>query len=100
MTDDMTAATRMSMLRADLQRTSGGGVSDEYLTFMLQAASGRLERQGIRDDGSGDYAQVLVSTAAWLYRKRVSGGPEPDFLRQMRRDLIVSQRVRGKRSDP
>lgn len=93
-------AIRLSMLRADLQRTSGGGVSDAYLTFLLQAATGRLERQGVRDDETGDYAQVLVGTAAWLYRKRINGDPEPDFLRQMRRDLIISQKARGEPSDP
>lgn len=91
----MDDAVKLSMLRADLQRTGSNAVTDEYLTFLLQAANSRLERQGIRDDESGDYEQVLVATAAWLYRKRINGGPEPDFLRQMRRDLIISQKAGG-----
>lgn len=91
----MDTTVSLGLLKADLQRTGVSGVGDEYLSFLLRAAKGRLERQGIRDDKSEDYNQVLISTAAWLYRKRVNGETEPEFLRRMRLDLIVSNRAGG-----
>ncbi len=91
----MDATVRLVLLKADLQRTGASGVGDGYLGFLLRAAEGRLKRQGIRDDSSEDYNQVLISTAAWLYRKRVNGEVEPEHLRRMRLDLIVSNRAGG-----
>ncbi len=91
----MDATVRLSLLKADLQRTGASGVGDDYLGFLLRAAEGRLKRQGIQDDSSEDYNQVLISTAAWLYRKRVNGEAEPEHLRRMRLDLIVSNRAGG-----
>lgn len=86
------------LLRQDLQRTASLPLEDTYLLHLLQAARASLERQGARDDGSPDWDQVVISTAAWLYRKRITGEAEPQFLRRMRLDMIVDNRARG-RSD-
>lgn len=83
------------LLRQDLQRTGSLPGEADYLTQLLRAAKASLERQGVRDDGSDDWYQAVVSTAAWLYRKRVNGEDEPKFLRRMRLDIIVSQQARG-----
>lgn len=91
----MDTTVRLTLLKSDLQRTGASGVGDEYLGFLLRAAEGRLKREGVRDDGGEDYNQVLISTAAWLYRKRVNGEAEPEHLRRMRLDLIVSNRAGG-----
>lgn len=83
------------LLRQDLQRTASLPLEDTYLTQLLQAARASLERQGARDDGAPDWDQAVISTAAWLYRKRITGEAEPKFLRRMRLDLIVSNRAKG-----
>lgn len=86
----------LTLLRQDLQRTVTLPGESDYLAQLLRAAKASLERQGAHDDGSDDWYQSVVSTAAWLYRKRVTGEDEPKFLRRMRLDLIVSQQARGK----
>lgn len=84
----------LTLLRQDLQRTVCLPGEDTYLTQLLQAAKASLERQGILEEDSADWYQVVISTAAWLYRKRINGEAEPQFLRRMRIDLIVSQQAR------
>lgn len=85
-------ALRLTLLRADLQRTGLDLPGDsDYLPFLLQAATARLERQGIRDDDSADYTQTVVGTAAWMYRKRINGETEPEYLRRLRFDLLLAR---------
>lgn len=80
----------LRLLKADLNRTGNFPGDDEYLTHLLNAASGHLSQQGVRDDGSDTYAQILVGTAAWIYRKRVTGEAEPQYLRRMRIDYKLA----------
>lgn len=82
------------LLRQDLQRTAELPGESAYLSQLLQAAKASLERQGVYEEDSADWVQAVVSTAAWLYRKRINGETEPQFLRRMRLDLIVSQQAR------
>lgn len=81
----------LSMLRCDLQRTGDLPGDADYLPFLLKTARASLTRQGIRDDGTMDYAQTVVGTAAWIYRKRISGEAEPQYLRRLRKDLLLSR---------
>ena len=69
----MLDADMLILLRQDLQRTGSIPGEEAYLLQLLKAAQGSLERQGVRPDGSADYDQLAISTAAWLYRKRVNG---------------------------
>ena len=41
------------------------------------------------------YLQILVSRAAWVYRKRVTGEAEPLFLRRMVSDYKLSHMEGG-----
>lgn len=91
----MDNAALLKLLRHDLQRTGTLPGDDDYLTHLLQAARSSLERQGILPEDSEDYSQTVIGTAAWLYRKRITGEAEPQYLRQMRLNLIVSQKARG-----
>lgn len=88
-------ASLLILLRQDLQRTANLPSEDTYLLQLLQAARASLERQGARDDGAPDWDQAVISTAAWLYRKRITGEDEPKFLRRMRLDLIASSAAKG-----
>lgn len=81
----------LSLLKQDLQRTGQLPGDPEYLPFLLRAAQANLNRQGIRDDRSMDYYQTLVGTAAWMYRKRISGEAEPAYLRRLRQDLLLAR---------
>lgn len=93
----MDEAALLLLLRQDLQRTGAPPMpgEDEYLTHLLRAAQTSLERQGARRVESDDWYQTVVATAAWMYRKRVTGEAEPKYLRRMRLDLIVSRQAGG-----
>lgn len=91
----MDNAALLKLLRHDLQRTGTLSDDNDYLTHLLQAARSSLERQGILPEDNEDYAQTVIGTAAWLYRKRITGEAEPQYLRRMRLDLIISQKARG-----
>ncbi len=81
----------LSLLRLDLQRTAHLPGDEEYLPALLEAAEASLLRQGIRDDGTMDYAQAVIGTAAWIYRKRINGEAEPAYLRRLRLDLLLAR---------
>lgn len=85
----------LKLLKLDLQRTGDLPGDRDYLPHLLLAAKARLTRQGARDDGSEDYIQAVVGTAAWMYRKRITGEGEPAYLKCLRRDIIISQRIGG-----
>lgn len=85
MSDDLI----MTLLKLDLQRI--GTLPDEpLLKSYLEAAKANLTRQGVRDDGGEDYTALVVGTAAWMYRKRLTGEAEPQYLRRMRLDIKLS----------
>lgn len=85
----------LAMLKHDLQRTAEIPGDGEYLPSLISAARASLTRQGILDDGSMDYAQTVVGTAAWIYRKRISGESEPQYLRRLRLDLLLTRGREG-----
>lgn len=93
----MDEKSMLMLLRQDLQRASTCPLpgEDTYLLHLLQTARASLERQGARREDSADWYQAVVATAAWMYRKRITGEAEPNYLRRMRLDLIVSQQARG-----
>lgn len=93
----MDEKSMLMLLRQDLQRTGTCSIpgEDTYLLHLLQAARASLERQGARREDSEDWYQTMIATAAWMYRKRITGEAEPKYLRRMRLDLIVDRRARG-----
>ena len=87
----MDDAAMLYLLTLDLQRTGEIPGDREYLSSLLEAAKASLARQGIADDGSADYAQTVIGTAAWIYRKRIAGEAEPAYVRRLRKDLLLSR---------
>lgn len=96
----MDEGSMLMLLRQDLQRTAELPGENTYLTHLLQAAIASLERQGARQEDSEDWYQTVIATAAWMYRKRITGEAEPKYLRRMRLDLIVDRRARGGTNAP
>lgn len=90
----MEAELGMALLKLDLQRM-GEQPDVPLLENYLGAAASNLRRQGIADDGSADYTALVVGTAAWMYRKRLTGEAEPQYLRRMRLDLKLSGMTGG-----
>lgn len=90
----MDEKSMLMILRQDLQRTCSLPGEDTYLLHLLQVARSSLERQGARQTDSEDWNQAVIATAAWMYRKRITGESEPQYLRRMRLDLIISQQAR------
>lgn len=93
----MDDAAMLTLLRQDLQRAAVAPLpgEDGYLTHLLRAAQTSLERQGAPRENSDDWYQTVIATAAWMYRKRITGEAEPQYLRRMRLDLIVSRQAGG-----
>ena len=98
----MDETSMLLLLRQDLQRTGTPPLpgEDEYMTHLLRAAQASLERQGARRVDSDDWSQAVIATAAWMYRKRITGEAEPQYLRRMRLDLIVSRQAGRDTNDP
>ncbi len=84
----------LTLLKFDLNRGGAELGDDVYLRSLLRAARDSLARQGIVEDNSDEYMQLAVGTAAWMYRKRINGEAEPNYLRRLRHNLIVSETVK------
>ncbi len=83
--------TMIRLLKLDLQRMGELPGDDEYLPTLIDVAISMLARQGIQQDQSMDYGQTVVGTAAWIYRKRITGETEPAYLRRLRLDLLLAR---------
>ena len=91
----MDDSMELALLKIDLQRM-GANLGDEaYLNLLLGASKTNLTRQGIKEVTEDDYIQLVVGTASWMYRKRISGEGEPAYLRRLRHDLLISQKMGG-----
>lgn len=97
----MTEGDLLTLLKYDLQRIGVPLGDDAHLVAMLKAAKANLTRQGIREEaGADDYDYLVVGTAAWMYRKRISGEAEPAYVKRMRHDMLMSQKMRGGTNAP
>ena len=85
----------LELFKFDLQRNGVVLGDDVYLTSLLNAAQASITRQGIAETADEDYIQAVVGTAAWMYRKRVTGEAEPAYLKRLRLDLLASQKMGG-----
>ena len=90
----------LDILKIDLQRLGTLTGDNTYLLSMIRAAKSNLERQGIVENDEEDYLQLVVGTAAWMYRKRINGESEPIYLKRIRHDLLISQKMRSEGNAP
>lgn len=80
----------LASLKADLNRTGNFPGDDDYLSDLISGSREWLAAQGVRDDGSANYRLILVGQAAYIYRKRVTGESQPNYLRRMLNDWKLS----------
>ena len=90
----MTTADRLVLLKADLQMTTTA--NDTYLTHLLQAAAGLIEKEGVTLEDTLNDNSLQVMYAAYLYRKRASDNPiMPRYLRWALNNRLFSQKGGG-----
>lgn len=86
----MNTITELTMLEIDLGHLNPPESVVNYLTALLNAAEEFLAGKGITVDHDSDADRyLLVSYAAWLYRKRDNGAGMPRPLEYALRNRIV-----------
>ena len=90
----MTDQQTLVLVKADLQLMTSA--NDVLLLHLIDAAKAAIEREGIQADGSADYDAIVVSYAAYLFRKRAASETAmPRFLRWMMNNILVSQKIKA-----
>lgn len=83
----------LSLVKARLNRLPSDTTLDNYLSTLITATTGELERTGItiRPD-SADDAMLLVNVSVWRYQNRDSAAAMPPWLAQYRRERWLAER--------
>lgn len=68
----MTDATKLTLLKANLEIIDANTARDEYLRNLLQAAEQMITREGISLTDTIEDGNLVVMYAAYLYRKRAT----------------------------
>jgi len=97
----MTAGERLILLKSDLQLLTTA--NDDLLAHLLNVGEANIQLEGITDDGSTEYNAIVISYAAYLFRKRAAssaGGKTgetamPRFLRWQINNLLLHQKGGG-----
>ena len=90
----MTDQQTLILVKADLQLMTSA--NDVLLLHLIDAAKAAIEREGIQADGSADYDAIVVSYAAYLFRKRAASETTmPRFLRWMMNNILVAQKIKA-----
>lgn len=87
----MAELDRLASLKIDL-----GIVTDAYderLQQYLTTAETEIGREGATDDGTVDFANIVIMYAAWMWRRRDTGDGMPRMLRYALNNLVFSQKV-------
>ena len=88
----MTTEERLLLLKKDLQLLTAA--NDDYLRWLLEAASSAIQREGIKlVEGNLECDMVQIHYAAYLFRKRSGTDTAmPRFLRYELNNLLFSQK--------
>ena len=90
----MTDTERLQVLKKNLQVMNT--TNDVLLVHLLAQSGRRLGTMGVTDDGSGEYDDLLIDFAAYLYRSRArleADSGMPRFLRKELNDMKIRQRA-------
>lgn len=75
----MTATERLAALKIDLGIVATA--YDERLAAYIDTAAQEVSREGVADDGTAAYDNLVIQYAAWMWRRRDSGEGMPRMLR-------------------
>ena len=81
----------LTMLKIDLGIT--GTAFDERLCQYLDSATQMIETEGITLTNSQEDQQLVVSYAAWLWRRRDSGNGMPRMLRYLLNNRLFKEKA-------
>lgn len=75
----MTAQERLTALKVDLGIVTTA--YDDRLAQYLTTAEQEVNREGVADDNTAAYNNLVIQYAAWMWRRRDSGEGMPRMLR-------------------
>ena len=75
----MTAQERLTALKVDLGIVTTA--YDDRLAQYLTTAEQEVNREGVADDSTAAYNNLVIQYAAWMWRRRDSGEGMPRMLR-------------------
>ena len=88
----MTSAEKLSVLKNDLQLMSNA--NDLFLSLLLEQAAEALKQEGIILNESIQSDMIIISYAAYLFRKRAGTDTAmPKFLRYQLNNLLFGQKA-------
>lgn len=82
----------LTLLKIDLGITVSA--YDERLEALLETARQMIAREGITLTDSEEDKQLVVTYAAWLWRRRDSGAGMPRMLRYLLNNRLFSEKAR------
>lgn len=85
----MNDETMLDMLKIDLGITTN--IYDDRLSQYIAAAKSEIEREGVTLSSSLADAQLIISYAAWTWRKRDTGEGMPRMLRWQLNNRLFSE---------
>ena len=92
--NETTAETALNMVKTDLGILTST-LYDDRLAQYIEAARAEIVREGVNDlsDSVAD-VQLVSGLAGWLWRKRDTGEPLPQFLRFQINNRIFSTKAK------
>lgn len=88
----MATDAKLTMLKIDLGIT--GTAYDDRLAQYITSAEQMIGTEGITLTESAEDKQLIVSYAAWLWRRRDSGNGMPRMLRYLLNNRLFSEKAR------
>lgn len=82
---------KLTMLKIDLGIT--GAAYDDRLSQYIVSAEQMIRTEGITLNDSAEDRQLIVSYAAWLWRRRDSGAGMPRMLRYLLNNRLFAEKA-------
>ena len=87
----MATDAKLTMLKVDLGIT--GTAYDDRLSQYISSAEQMIGTEGITLTDSAEDKQLVVSYAAWLWRRRDSGNGMPRMLRYLLNNRLFAEKA-------
>lgn len=93
----MTQADLLTLLQADLNLLSPDATRLAQLEHLIQVSLQLISREGVtlQEPYSAEDAQLVITYASYLFRKRATDEPMPRMLRWALNNRIFSEKARA-----